>query len=220
MSEAPRVALIHATKLAIEPITAAFAALWPAARITNLLEDSLSQDVAAAGNLTPAMHQRFCDLAGYVARTSAAAILFTCSAFGPCIETARRIVAIPVLKPNEAMIDAALANGKRLACLATFAPSLAPMRAEIEAEAEKRGVALDLSMHEVPGALAALQAGDAERHDALIAEAACGLGAVDAAILAQFSMARAEQAVAQAITGAVLTTPRSAVERLKLILGS
>ena len=35
----PRIALIHATALAIDPILEAFARLWPQARLTNLLED-------------------------------------------------------------------------------------------------------------------------------------------------------------------------------------
>src|SRR4051794_34838959 len=38
----PRVALIHATPLAVEPIQAAFVRHWPAAVRMNLLDDSLS----------------------------------------------------------------------------------------------------------------------------------------------------------------------------------
>ena len=46
---APRIALIHATPLAIEPIVNAFRRLWPQARTTNVLEDSLAPDLAADG---------------------------------------------------------------------------------------------------------------------------------------------------------------------------
>ena len=42
-------------------------------------------------------------------RTGASGILFTCSAFGPCIDTVRRRWPdVPVLKPNEAIIDDAV----------------------------------------------------------------------------------------------------------------
>ena len=213
-----RIALIHATPVALEPIADAFRAVWPEARTTNLLEDSLSQDVAAAGRLTPAMHQRFCELAAYAERTRADAILFTCSAFGPCIETARRVVGIPVLKPNEAMIDAAFAAGRRFALVATFEPSIPSMKSEIEDEARKRNVEIALSVVAVPEALKALQAGDPGKHDALIAEAVRKITPADAVILAQFSMARAESAVARVATGRVLTSPRLAVEGLRRLL--
>lgn len=213
-----RIALIHATPVALEPIAEAFRAEWPEARTTNLLDDSLSQDVAADGRLTPSMHRRFCDLAVYSERARADAILFTCSAFGPCIDTARRVVGIPVLKPNEAMIDAAFAMGRRFALVATFEPSIPSMKTEIEEEAKKRDVDVVLSTVAVPDALAALRAGDAEKHDALIAEAVRKAVAADAVILAQFSMARAESAVARVAKGRVLTSPRLAVRELRRLL--
>ena len=94
------------------PIEAAFAELWPEARLMNLLDDSLSADLARDGKLTEAMTQRFLDLGDYAKRTGADGILFTCSAFGPCIEAVQRALApMPVLKPNEAMIEEAQALG-------------------------------------------------------------------------------------------------------------
>ncbi len=216
-----KIGLIHATPLSLEPIGSAFRALWPEARPTNLLDDSLSRDVAAAGGLTPSMHRRFCDLAGYVAATGADAILFTCSAFGPCIETAKRTVAIPTLKPNEAMIDEALDAGGRIALFATFAPTIASMRAEFEQAARARSLRLDLATHVVPGnAMAALELGDAERHDRLVADAVKAAGAADVVVLAQFSMARAAPRVAEVTKARVLTTPASAIARLRHLLGT
>jgi hypothetical protein len=73
----PRIALIHAMQLAIEPVCDAFRQLWPQARVTNLLEDSLAPDLAAAGSITPAIVGRFVDLSQYAERCGANAILFT-----------------------------------------------------------------------------------------------------------------------------------------------
>ena len=56
----------------------------------NLLDDSLAPDLARDGRLTPAMTERFLGLARYARSTGADAILFTCSAFGPCIEACAR----------------------------------------------------------------------------------------------------------------------------------
>src|SRR5438128_2543171 len=43
--QTPRIALIHATALAIEPINSAFERHWPQAQRMNLLDDSLSVDL-------------------------------------------------------------------------------------------------------------------------------------------------------------------------------
>ena len=56
----------------------------------NLLDDSLSADLARDGRLKDAMTERFRALGRYAAATGADAILFTCSAFGPCIEAVAR----------------------------------------------------------------------------------------------------------------------------------
>ena len=80
----------------------------------NLLDDSLSADLARDGRLTDAMTDRFLSLGRYAASTGADAILFTCSAFGPCIEAvAREHAPMPVLKPSEAMIEQAAARGRQ-----------------------------------------------------------------------------------------------------------
>src|SRR3954452_23533928 len=95
-----RIALIHALKHSIAPIEAAFAKVWPAARLMNLLDDSLSSDLARDGKLNDAMTERFLALGHYAAATGADAILFTCSAFGSCIEAVGRPdAAVPVAQP-------------------------------------------------------------------------------------------------------------------------
>ena len=215
----PRIALIHATPVAIDPIVAAFKRLWPAARTTNLLEDSLSADLAAEGRLTPGMTQRFITLARYARGCGADAILFTCSAFGPAIEAARAALDVPVLKPNEAMLDEALAAGTRIGLIATFEPSIPSLKAELEALARARDVKLTIKTAAVPDALAALHEGEADEHDRLIAAAAAEMEDCEALILGQFSMASAAEIIPSKHGRKVLTSPASAVMRLKQALG-
>jgi len=217
---APRIALIHATDVAISPIHAAFVSLWPIAHTTNLLDDSLAADLATAGRLTDAITLRFVSLARYVHNAGADAVLFTCSAFGPAIEAARRAVPVPVLKPNEAMLEEAIEAGQRIGLLATFTPSIASVRAELQALAEIRGLRIEIKEQPVTGALDALRAGDAGEHDALIADAGKQLSDCDVIVLTQFSMERAALRVAAALPSArVLSSPASAVNRLKQLLG-
>ncbi|MFM2069133.1 MAG: hypothetical protein RLZZ584_4042 [Pseudomonadota bacterium] len=220
----PRIGLIHATRLAVDPVHLAFERLWPAAERMNLLDDSLSVDLARTGSLTPAMTRRFETLALYARDTGCHAILYTCSAFGPAIEAAARACRLPTLKPNEAMFAQAVerlrTHGGRAALVATFEPSIAPMRAEFEALAAAAGLGevARLTTVLVPGAMQALAAGDAAAHDAAIADAVAALHGVELVMLAQFSMAAAGGA-AQARTAArVLTSPDCAVLAMRAAL--
>ncbi|WP_343210823.1 hypothetical protein [Ancylobacter lacus] len=55
----------------MEPIAGAFAELWPEARCTDLLEDSLPADRAAEGDLSRAMVRHINALADYALLTGA-----------------------------------------------------------------------------------------------------------------------------------------------------
>lgn len=208
-----RITLIHALKHSIVPIEASFARHWPEARLMNLLDDSLSADLARDGKLTERMTERFLTMGRYAVSTGANGILFTCSAFGPCVEAVARAHApMPVLKPNEAMIEQAVAKGKRIGLLSTFPPTLVSMPPEFPSQ-----VTLVPKLAE--GALAALDRGDRVEHDRLVVEASRELRDCDLIALAQYSMAPAAERVAEVTGREVLTTPDSAVKKLKAMLG-
>lgn len=186
----------------------------------NLLDDSLSVDHATNGGvLNDIMIQRFVDLANYSKATGANAILFTCSAFGVAIEAAASAVGIPTLKPNQAMFDQALEliaqRPRSIGLLATFEPSLAPMRDEFSALAKSKDLPSAMTTVFVPQAMAALARGDDLLHHRLVAEKASQLPSLEIILLAQFSMAAALPAVKAAIEGIVLSSPDCAVLALQ-----
>ena len=208
-----RITLVHALKHSIQPIETSFAKLWPEARLMNLLDDSLSADLARDGKLTDAMTDRFLAIGRYAASTGANGILFTCSAFGPCIEAVSGEWApMPVLKPNEAMIEKAAKSGRKVGLLSSFPPTLASMPREFPAS-------IELVPKLAEGALAALDRGDRAEHDRLVVEASKDLRDCDVIALAQYSMAPAAEQVSRATGKPVLTTPDSAVMKLKAMLG-
>jgi hypothetical protein len=214
-----RIALIHALKHSVTPTEAAFRRLWPEATLMNLLDDSLSADLTREGTLSAAMTRRFLALGGYARDAGADGILFTCSAFGLCIEAvARQLHPMPVLKPNEAMIEEAVAlvgpHGHplgRIGLMATFAPTLASMPPEFAAVAP--GLTIVPCLAE--DALAALDAGDADGRDQAAVHAAAALADCDLIALSQFSLACAAPLIAAATGKQVLTTPDSAVRKLQ-----
>jgi len=223
MSMPKRIMLIHALQESQVPIWEAFKRGWPEARLFNLMDDSLSADLAAEGKLTQAIIHRFHLLGRYAADAGtqgqgADGILFTCSAFGPAIELVKKDLEIPVLHPNEAAFEEALEAGARIGMLVSFGPSLPALTADFQALADKLDKPLKLEARLVDGALKALQSGNAAEHDRLIADAAKTLPNVDAIVLGQFSMARAKAAIQADVK--VLTTPDCAVAKIRRVLGS
>jgi aspartate/glutamate racemase len=210
-----RIVLIHAVAVAMQPCADAFKALWPGAECVNLLEDSLSVDRNKSPDLTPEISDRIRRLGLYARDIGADGILYTCSAFGPAIEAVARELPLPVLKPNEAMFEAAMAEGQNIGMLATFGGSVSPMQQEFEDLAKGRA---RLKIVCIPEAMRALQAGDAARHNKLLADAAPELAGCDAVMLAQFSTSVARDAVQAKLKAPILTSPGSAVTKLKKML--
>jgi len=215
-----RIVLVHAVQVAMAPVEAAFQRLWPEAERVNLLDDSLSVDRGHQPDLTPAIYDRFRRLGDYARDIGADGVLFTCSAFGGAIEAVARALPLPVLKPNEAMFDEALDIGRSVGVIATFERSVPTLEAELHALAAQRGVPVTIRTVCEPEAMRALQAGDTATHNALMAEAATRLEGSDAVLLAQFSISIAGPAVAARVRCPVLTSPGSAVARMKRALSA
>jgi len=214
----PRIFFIHATRVSMAPVAESFARLWPKARTLDLLDESLSKDLAESGEMTDSIHDRIARLAEHAVSAGTDAILYTCSAFGPAIESARSSLDIPVLKPNEAMFEEALAGPGSLGLIATFPPSIPSMTEEFSALAEREGDARKLKTALVPEAMQRLAEGDAAFHDDAIARDVEALAGCETVMLAQFSMRRARGQVEQRVNANVLTSPDSAVRKLKSLL--
>ena len=223
----PRIQLIHAVTAAQAPIHEAFSRLWPEARPVDLADLSLATDLGELGELSgnamaEAFTKRMAVLIGYGVDTGADAVLFTCSAFGAAIEVARQGVAIPVLKPDEAMIARALGLAKagrsRIGGLATFAPTIPSLTSELEAAAETVCLNPQIELSHVPGALDQLNQGNGAEHDRLVVEAAGSMADVDAMLLAQFSMSGVRDAIPDVPGRTVLASPDEAVLKLKDLL--
>jgi Asp/Glu/hydantoin racemase len=211
----PKIFLIHATPLAMPAIKASFDTLWPEAKISNLLDDSLSTDLQEQGSITPSIFERFRSLAEYAYNSGGCGIIFTCSSFGPAIDACKTIVPVPVLKPNEAMVEEALQYGNKIALVATFEPAIKSISDEFDEFARTLGRKVEILPIVIPKALEALRKGDIAGHDEFVAEEAKNARSCDVICFAQFSMTSAAKRCAEASGRPVLTTPDSAVAKLK-----
>ena len=214
----PRIGLVHAVQVAMAPIQAAFKELWPEAELLNVFDDRLAPDLEREGKLSESLNARIRMLAEYCMAGGAEAVLFTCSSFGMAIEKVAATATVPVLKPNEAMFERALALGMKIGMLATFGPAVESMEAEFYSEARKRGSRATIETRCIPEALAAAKSGDGALHNRLLAEAALQFKNFDVLMLAQFSMAPALGEVQRSLSIPVLASPQAAVEKLKSVL--
>jgi aspartate/glutamate racemase len=215
-----RIVLFHATPVAMDPVNAAMASLWPEAEAVNLLDDGLTIDRAKEGPaLSEELIERFVDFGRYAQRIGADGILLTCSAFGPAIDRMEEELPLPVLRPNEAMFREAIAAGDRIGMLATFAPAVATMEDEFRQFAAEAGSDATLETIVVPDAIDLLRQGDAESHNRLVAAMAPRFAEHDAIMLAHFSTSRAAESVRSAVEPPVLAAPEAAVTRMKSLVG-
>ena len=120
-----------------------------------------------------------------------------------------------MLRPDEAAIEQALSLGLPVRVLCSFAPTLRVVQRLV---AEFRDdPAQPVAVELVVGALEALHAGDAARHDALIAEAAARSDE-PVLVLGQYSMARAAGLVERKAGRPAITGPALAVRMLRTLV--
>lgn len=215
----PRLFLIHAFAGAMRPVQEALRTDWPEAQALNLLDESLSADRARYQELPPELYRRIAALAHHAQASGADAILYTCSAFGPAIEAVAASLPLPVLKPNEAMFESALHEGRRIGMIATDPLAVESMASEFRDLSANVGVDVELSVVLLPEARTALLAGDTAEHNRLVAEAATHMGSLDALMLAHFSMAPAAQGVRAVVCAPVFSSPEAAVAKIKKLVG-
>ncbi len=213
-----RIALINPLQPAMQAALAAFREGWPEARCINLLDDSLPDDLLREGAEAPNIRRRITTLLRYAVDLKVSGILFTGSGFGPLLDELAPTLGVPLLKPNQAMYEDALKLGGRLGMLVTFPAAADAMRHDFEAAKSPGTAQATLEIACVPEALAQLRADNASEHNRLLAEGAAQLKHCNAILMAQFSSAQAANAVAAATGLPVLTSPGSAVRKLRSMI--
>jgi len=203
-------AMLHTTPVTAATMPKLAAEELPGVRVINLLDDSLLQDVIAAGEVTPAVTSRILAYVDQMATAGADAVLCCCSSVGEVAELARRRSSIPVLRIDEPMAAQAVEMGERIGVIATVATTMAPTVRLIERKAAEQGRSAAVEPLVVEGAYEALLSGDGPSHDRLVREALSGLlSRSDVVVLAQASIARVLAALPEPPAAPVLTSPRS-----------
>jgi Asp/Glu/hydantoin racemase len=215
----PRIFALHAYRFSMAPIEEAFRRLWPEAEAVRLLDESLYADAGADGRLPDNIRGRLSGLFRHCELSGARGIVFTGSTFGPAVDAAKAGMAVPVLKADEAMAEAAVERSGSIQVLATAKRALPVIRANVEAAATAAGRRPEIAEDWVAGAKEANDAGRPHEHDRLIADAiARAANRYEIVLLGQMSMAPARALLPAELTGRVVTSPDASVEKMRRLV--
>ena len=177
--------------------------------ITKKADEGLIRDCIRSDGITPEIMRRCFHDFEDMQDAGADLILCACSSIGGAALASRQFLSVPVIRIDEAMIRRALHISPRIGVLASLKTTMTPTTDYVQEIARESGVVARVQGAVAEGAYAANKAGDSEKHDELIVQAAQEMkNCVDVIILAQGSMARVEERVAQETGIPVLSSPR------------
>ncbi len=212
------IVVVHTGPVTVQPIKEQLQQLLPDARVINIVDDSLLNDVRTAGHLTPEVTSRIYSYMQNAQSMGADIILNACSSVGEATDVLRGMIRTPIVKVDESMAEQASAIGPRIGVVATVLTTLEPTVRLIRKKALEHGRQADVVERIAEGAFDALLAGDAARHDDILQRTIVELAAeVDVVVLAQVSMARLVPALGE-LRVPVLSSPRSGVEAVRRAL--
>ncbi len=215
-----RIVVVHIYQPSMAPMADAFAAAWPEADAFHLLDEALLADIDDQGTMTPEVYERVDALLQHCVRSHADGVIFTGSTFGPAVDRSREALPIPVLKPDEAMAEEAVAIGERIGLMCVSARSIPVITRHVEEAAEAAGKAVEIDGRWVPDAKVDLTEGRFEAHDRAVAAMAAQMADCDVLLVSQISMARAAPGIADVPGRPVLTSPVASVRKMRGLLGA
>jgi Asp/Glu/hydantoin racemase len=214
------IAVIHTGPVTVLPIENQLSELIADARVINIMDDSLLNDVRTAGHLTPEVASRIYNYMSNAQAMGADIILNACSSVGEATDALRDLIRTPIVKIDESMAEEASAIGSRIGVVATVSTTLDPTVRLIRRKAEEHGRTVDVTERIAEGAFEALLSGDGTLHDEILKRTIIELAdQVDVVVLAQVSMARLVPALG-VLRVPVLSSPRSGVEAVKRALAA
>lgn len=213
-----KIAILHTSFVfvSVEPVISdLIAELIPDAEIMHFVDSDVLATVVREQRISVQSEARMTHLARAAEAAGADIIFSACSSLGPALDTAALNVGTPVVKVDEAMAILAASTGKRIGVLATVPTTLGPTSDLIQAKADALGNDIVIEQRLCAGAFDVLMAGDRPTHDSMIIEQAMELAKdVDLIVLAQASMSRLVEVLAEKTGLVVLSSPRIGVEYL------
>lgn len=215
-SDKPLIALIHGVPTAMDPAVEAVRSEMPGARIWNILDDRLIEEVHARGSVTPELRHRMTRLIDHALREGADGVLITCSLYS-FVADAVPSNEVPVIGADTAGIRTVVAaDPERVLLVGSVPEAVADSVTRLLDESVAQDKRVDVVPIVVPAARQAARVGDlAALTDLLVSAITAELRAGDVVLFAQYSLAPAGPVVEHRLATTVYTGPARAASELR-----
>ncbi len=184
-----RIGFVHTASVLIERFRADMTRLYPEVDCFHVLNEGLMQSLRRGESRAQVFRRAVTQLL-IAADDSADIVVLTCCSTAPAAEIARSMSPIPILNVADAASAEAVRLGRRIGLLCTSPTSPGPSAGLLRQHAAAQGREVIVETVVRSEAFTALFAGDKERHDAILTEAAQEiLPRVDVLVLAQATLA-------------------------------
>lgn len=188
--------------------------MLPGVETVVVADDLLLKLTVRDGSVGPATADRLRQHVVWLTEYGVDAVLVTCSSVGAVVDEIAAGTDVPVHRVDRPMAERAVTTGSTIGVLATLPTTLEPTTDLVAESAQLLGRTVEVIPRLCSEAFAALERGDAQRHDAIVADELDRLvEQVDVVVLAQASMARIA-AGRPADDTPVLSSPRLAMEQV------
>ena len=211
--------MIHAVQESIPPVRQAFRHILSDAQLVNLLDEGLLIDFQSAGGLNPDLCRRMCSLIGYAEESGAVAVGLGCSVYAPVVETALKLVNIPVISSYEAVMAEAVEHGNRVGLIATNTSTIQDARQHLMHAGQERGDQIDVHECVSEELFSVMRSEGADAYQRLLLREVEALAPnVEAVVLAQFSMASALPYLTEWASVPVFSAPHASARKIRHLL--
>lgn len=205
-----KIALVNVTLNAVNPMTEYLSDYAEEVTVMNYLDSQLLENVRKAGMITDESMGRMFQMLTKACVDGADGIILTCTIFSPYVDLFCRLLSVPIICPDGAMLDTVSQSGGKTAILCTFEGTVETTRNLYYSYCEKNGRPKEVDMIVIPEAYAAANSGDMALSNYLILNKVKELDEqYNKLVLAQISMSGA---VAEYISrhAVIYTSPASA----------
>lgn len=212
-----KVGLIHTTLNSVEPSNTAFHKLDKNIETVNYLNEGIMPELRSSGASSNILQQMM-QLAWAAEAAGCQGIMLNCSLMSPYAEKMAKLVNIPLISADIAMLEYVVAKASKVVVIATVPKAGSTTKKLLQELATDQGKNIDVEVKIAQGAFEALNNGDAGRHNEIIQQAAKEYdGKVDLIVFAQISMVRALEGLnlkTQVVTSPEISA-RTLLEKIK-----